>query len=310
MKTTYKVILVIALIFVVGIFLWALFAPKETISNRIQQTLKEQEQRADLSFKDVTFEEVVAAVKYWQLKAKSAMVNKSSEVATLKEVNGTFFKNGKAVLAFISPIALWDMKTKEILLDNPLGQGSGYSFKADNLSWKLADQKLFCSGGIIINRGEAIGYADELKSDVGLETITLQGHPKITIAPKGFSTLTLEADVFEVISADNSIVAKGNPRITWREAKIHSGKIRYKQKNNVIELAGDVGIDYKDIQAWGNTALYKPEDGSIILAGKARAEQGENKLKGDEVIVSLKEQKISVRGRGKVIITEEDLITP
>ena len=74
--------------------------------------------------------------------------------------------------------------------------------------------------------------------------------------------------------------------------------------NNAVE------IDYKDIQAWGNTALYKPEDGSIILAGKARAEQGENKLKGDEVIVSLKEQKISVRGRGKVIITEEDLITP
>ena len=338
MKIWSRVILLVFTIFIAGIFYWALFTPKEDISDRIHKTIKEQEKRADLSFKDVTFEEVVAGVKFWQLVAKSAIVNKSTGIATLKDANGTFFKQGKAVLRFRSPAALWDMNKKEILLDKPLGydikleskistiiktlkdssfsifnlpkvykKGLGYWFQANNLSWRLADQKLLCTGGIILNKGEVTGYAERLEGDVALERVVLEGHPRVVISPNKISPISLEADVFEVISPEDVIYARGNPKIFWEEAKVLADILKYVQDHKILELTGNVKITYKDIRAWGNSAQYLTDENKIILAGEARALQGENKLSGEKVSVSLKDKKISVLGKGKAIITEEEL---
>ena len=236
MKIGSRIALLVFIAFIGGLFYWALFSPKEDVSKRIYKTLQEQEKRADLSFKDVTFEEVVAGVKYWQLKAKSAMVNKSTGIATLKDSRGDFFKKGKPVLRFRSPAALWDMKKKEILLDKPLGYdvklerkitdllktltksrfsifnlpkiyktGFGYWFQAKNLSWKLADERLLCTGGIVLNKGEVTGYSEKLEGDVALESILLRGDPKLVVTPDNTSPLTLEAEVFEIVSPENVI---------------------------------------------------------------------------------------------------------
>ncbi|MFH1684113.1 MAG: LptA/OstA family protein [Candidatus Margulisiibacteriota bacterium] len=338
MKLSYRVILIISVIFIAGIFSWALFSPKEEISERIYKTLKEQEKRADMIFKDVTFEEVVSGIKYWQLNANSAAVNKTTQIATLKDAHGTFFNKGKAVLRFRSPAALWDMKEKEILLDNPIGydvkldgkissllqtlkksrfsmfnlpklykKGLGYWFQANNLSWKLADQKLICTGGIVLNKGEVTGYAEKLQGDVALERIILEGNPKVTITPNKTSPITLEAKVFEVISEEDVILARGNPKIIWEEAKISANNLEYLQRKEILKLSGKVFIDYGDIRAWGDSADYLTLEQKIIIEGKASAVQGDNKLSGEKVMVSLKDKKISVAGKGKVVITEEDL---
>jgi len=338
MKISTRIILVVFLAFLIGIFYWALFSPKEDVSERIYKTLQEQEKRADLSFKDVSFEEVEAGVKYWQLKARSAMVNKSTGIATLKESTGEFFKKGRSVLRFRSPAALWDMKKKEIFLDKPLGydvnlerkindlvaalkrskysvfnlprlykKDFGYWFQANNLSWKLADQKLICSGGIVLNKGEVTGYSDKLEGDVGLESVILQGDPKLVISPPNMTPVTLEAEVFEIISQENIIYARGNTKIFWEDARITSARLKYLQANEALELEGPVNILYLDIRAWGDSAKYLLADNKIVLTGAARAIQGENKLSGASVNVSLKDRKISVLGKGRVVITEEEL---
>jgi lipopolysaccharide export system protein LptA len=338
MKLGSRIILIIAVVFIAGIFYWALFSPKPDVSERIYQTLKEQEKRADLSFKDVTFEEVVAGVKYWQLKAQTAMVNKSTGIATLKDSKGSFYKEGKPVLLFRSPAALWDMNKKEIILDKPLGydvnlerqissliktlksrrlsvfnlpklykQGLGYWFQAKNLSWKLADQKLLCTGGIMLNKGEVTGYSERLEGDVALENIVLEGKPRIVVTPAKTTPITLEADIFEIASVENTISARGRPRIFWEEAIVTAERLKYLQADQVLKLTGNVRVFYKDIRAFGNAADYLTEESRIILEGDARAFQGENKLRGEKVMVSLKDKKISVVGRGKVIITEEEL---
>src|SRR3989338_1608931 len=161
------IFIIAAVALTLGVFYWALFLPKDDISQRIYRTLKEQETRADLAFKKVSFEESTEGLKFWQLEAESAVVNKSTGLATLKNTRGIFFKNGKPVLKFRSPAALWDMAKKEIYLDKPLGydvnaerqintlvktiqaapasifnlpalykKGLGYWFQAKNLSWK------------------------------------------------------------------------------------------------------------------------------------------------------------------------------
>jgi lipopolysaccharide transport protein LptA len=337
MKLSYRILLIVFVAFIVGIFFWAIFAPKDDISKRIYKTLKEQEKRADLSFKEVTFEEVVAGVKYWKLNAKTAMVNKSTGIATLRDSKGTFYKKGRAVLRFVSPAALWDMKKKEIHLDKPIGydvslerkisglikslkksrfsvftlpqlykKGTAYWFKANNLSWKFADQKLLCSGGIILNKGDVTGYSERLQGDVGLESVLLEGNPKVVIAADDkTSPITIQAEVFEVISSQDILLARGNPVILWEEAKIEAEDMKYVQKNKVLELSERVMVNYKDIKAWGDSARYFSDKEKIILEGNARAVQADNKLSGEKVHVSLKDQKISVLGRGKAIITED-----
>lgn len=336
MKIWHRITLITFVLFIASIFYWALYAPKQEISERIYETLKEQEGEADLSFKDVTFEEVVAAVKYWELSAKTAMVNKSTGIATLRNAGGTFFKDGKAVLRFRSPAALWDMKKKEILLDKPLGydislepkiaaliknnqrsvfsrftlpriaqKESGYWFQAKNLSWKLADQKLLCTGGIVLNKGEVTGYSSRLEGDVGFEKVFLEGDPKIIITPPKTSPISLEADVFEVENSKDVILAHGNPIITWEEAKVTADDIKYLQVTETLKLNGSVKIKYKNIRATGNSASYLTSHGRIDIEGDAFAQQGENKLSGQKISVSLKDNKISVMGKGKVIISEE-----
>lgn len=335
MKLSYRILLIVFLVFIAGIFYWAIFSPKEDISERIQKTLKEQEKRADLTFKDVSFEEIVSGVKYWKLTAKVAMVNKSTDIATLRNSKGTFYKKGKAVLRFISPAALWDMRKKEIFMDKPLGydiklenkiasllkkikksnqsiftlpglyeKGPGYWFKAKNCSWKFADQKLLCTGGIIINKGEVTGYSESLQADVALENIFLKGDPRVVIKPKNSSPITIEADVFEVISVEDTIIAYGNPKILWGDAEIVSTNIKYLQREKLLELSGWVQVKYNDIRAWGKSAKYYAEKQKIVLEGDAGAVQADNRFSGKKIQVSFKDQKISILGRGKAVFSD------
>ena len=328
----------LVLIILAAWFYWALFTPKTEIADKIKQTIQEQEKLADLFFKKVTFEEVSASIKYWQLNAESAMINKDQEIATLKQADGVFYKNGKAVLKFRSPAAIWDMKKKEIFLDTPLGydvaleknisriiasvkqnplsvfnfpklfgQRQGYWFQARNLSWKLSDQQLVCTGGIRLNKGEITGTAKKLVSDVALEKVRLEGEPRITIQLEKDSPVTIEADAFEVNSVDDVVTAQGNPRVTWNLAKVTALSAKYLQSQQNIQLNGNVLADYTDIHAAADAADYFPQTQNIFLKGNAHAEQGENNLKGDKIIISLRDKKISLAGRSKVIITEEKL---
>ncbi|MBN3032495.1 MAG: hypothetical protein JW873_00170 [Candidatus Saganbacteria bacterium] len=307
--------------------------PKEDISQRIYRTLKEQEGRADLSFNKVTFEEASGSRKYWQLAAESAIVNKSTGLAALKNTHGLFFKNGRPALKFRSPAALWDMKKKEIYLDQPLGydlnsekqligllktirngpasvftlpaayrHGLGYWFRANNLSWKLADQQLICTGGIVLNKGEVTGYADQLTGDVEFKKVLLDGSPRVVIAPPLAAPITVEAAQFELNSAADVLTARGNPVVTWRTARVTAQTAGYWQADKKIKLAGDVRVSYEDISAWGAAANYLTGKELIILSGEARAEQGNSRLSSDQVMVSLKDRKISLLGKGKVVI--------
>jgi lipopolysaccharide export system protein LptA len=333
----FRITLSIAVfIFAVGLFYWALFIPKEDVSQRIYQTIKEQEKRADLLFKKVTFEEVSAGIKYWQLEAEVGFVNKSTGIATLQNAKGTFFKKGRPVLRFRSPGALWDMKKKEIFLDKPLGYDialehkiarmlktlkkspfsifnlpaqyqsgePGYWFQANNLSWKLSDEQLVCTGGILLNKGEVSGYAQKLQGDVGLEKVRLEGSPRIVMKAAGSSPVTIEAQAFEVLGPQDLFIAHENPKITWQDANITSQTARYLQADKKIELSGNVKINYRDIYAEGNSADYYTLDQKVILSGNALAKQGDNRLSGEKVLVSLKDSLISVLGKSRVVITQ------
>ena len=78
---------------------------------------------------------------------------------------------------------------------------------------------------------------------------------------------------------------------------------------NIIKLNGDVKVSYQDITAWGSSADYPTGKGLIILSGEARAKQADSRLSSDKVMVSLKDRKISLLGKSRVVIPE-DKVTP
>ncbi|MFH1386457.1 MAG: LptA/OstA family protein [bacterium] len=300
MKPAKLIILIAVTLAFVSIFYWALFVPKEDISTRIYRTLKEQETRADLGFKKVTFEEVLAGQKFWQLQAETAIVNKDTGLASLQTTKGTFYKNGKASLNFISPAALWDMKKKEIFLDKPLGYDSaykniihtlprasnvstftfpkdkpGYWFQAKNLSWKLADQLITCAGGIVLNKGEVSGRADSLKGDVEFKKVELFGNPRILVTLADKSLITIEARSVEFYSRENQF-----------------------KLNNNVKITGST------FTAKGDNAVYLIKDESIVIIGNARGTQGDSTLSSKKIKVSIKDQKLELLGKSKVLVNE------
>jgi len=324
-------------VFILFLFIWALYLPKKEATQTIKKTLEEQKQRLDLFFQGVTFQEAVGSVKYWEIKAKSSSLNKDTGVVTLKDSQGTFFKSGRPVLKFISPQAVWNMNKKEIHLKDAVGYdvkseegvqkflaeaqkyqtsvftlpvryrgaGEGYFFMAKNLSWKLADQKLLCRGGIWLNKGDIFGQGRELTADVGLEKVKLRGDPRIILSNQYLTTI--EAREFQVDSVKDILSAEGGVTLRSSDVKITAARIIFKQRLNLIEIFKAVNITYRDILATGDKALYDMKKEMIDLLHNTRLKRGKNTLTGDKIAVSLKDKTFKISGRTKAVITEEEL---
>ncbi len=117
----------IFVIVLIGFFVWALL-PKDNFSDKISETLKKDKQKADVVFKDATFSEVYDGVKYWELIAKTAVINQSLGMANLSVVDGLFFDKGHPTIKFLAPSAIWQINKNDILLNDPIG----YDVKFEN----------------------------------------------------------------------------------------------------------------------------------------------------------------------------------
>lgn len=316
----------------VGLALWAAFAPKEDLTTKVVKTLEEQKHRADLFFNGVTASEIVEGKKYWELKAKSSSLNNSTNVTEFSDVKGTFFRGGVDAMRILSPTAVWDMGKKDIYMNEPIGYDikfekafgpriselralkdtraifnfpadsatteSGYWFKSHNLVWRLADEKIICKGGIILTKGNAVVIADRLEADVAMEHAVLKGSPEAIV-----ENTTFYANVIEVDNKDNYVLATGNTVGKMPETIVLSDSALYKQSEGKIEFQGNVAITYKDLKGWGGIAEYYINREEAVLRNGAHAIREGNSIKGDEIHIFLKSNKISVKGKTKVKIS-------
>ena len=284
--------------------------PKKDATKFISKTLEEQRSRADLYFKGVTVSEIVAGVKYWEIKASTSVINKTTGLNTLKGTKGTFFKEGNPVLKFIAPKAVWDIQKKEIYLTEPIGYDIksekgieekiktwrqvsnvfsvfhlpakypipsklGYWFASKNLEWGLADQKIICKEGLTLTKGDISIVAEKLEADVALEKVILTGKPQAVIEQG--EKIIITAERFEIDG-----------------------------KAELVEISEQVKVTRGDIKTWSNEAKYLMKDRKIVLTGNPIFQRRGSKLSGEKVIISLKEQKVIIEGKTKVIVGEEE----
>jgi len=330
----------------VGLFGWAIFTPKESIESKIQKTLEQQKDRADLSLKDVTFSESFGGTKFWELDAKTAVLNQDRGGAELNTVKGRFYKNNSPVLFFIAPKVQWNLSQKEISIDHPFGYDTrtekyfnelmqqidpqsdpaklfrlasqfsgkvrGYWFLANHLKWQLSTQKLDTRDGVLFNQGAFTVFAQNLNSDVGFDPLSLTGNPTALYIQKTPHSpvpkiTTTTAREFLINSAKNEISAVNDVVLLQKEMEIRSQRAAYLPENQLIVLTGAVKLSFKDIRAACQKASYNPADETIILEGSATAQRDRNLLRGEKIAIDLKSGKINVLGKTKIVIDEREI---
>jgi lipopolysaccharide transport protein LptA len=324
-------------LFILFLFVWALYLPKEEIADTISRTLEQQRERLDLFFQGVTFQESSGGVKYWEIKARSSSLNNTTGLATLEEATGYFYESGRPALKFISPRAFWQMNQQEIYLENPLGydiksegqvreflseikdkdvsvfslparyrtSGEGTLFKAKKLSWKMINKKLLCEGGIWLNKGEITGTGDTLQADVGLKKVLLYGHPRVIISNENPTMIVAER--FEVDTPRDTLSAAGDVKIDSDRIKIRSDRALYDQKNDSLELNDRVRVTYEDTRVEARRAHYDLKQQIITLTESTRFYRRGSRLSGNTIVVSVKDKTFKVLGKTRVVIPEEEI---
>ncbi|MBU0686748.1 MAG: hypothetical protein KKB81_02690 [Candidatus Margulisbacteria bacterium] len=338
-----KIFVAVFVIFLVGLFAWAIFSPKQDFQEKIEETLEKQKERADLKFIGVTFSETVGGVKYWELEAKTATLNNDTETADLLEVNGSFFEKNTAVLKFIAPKVFWNRNQKEIIIDQPFGYDrtsekylsrlkrqvniksgpaqifqsakkfygdtQGAWFKATRLNWKLKTKKLSCDKGIVLNQGALTIYAQNLDGDVAFKKLSLTGNPSglFISNDKEIRETRIFADEFLVNAQKNEVSAINNVRILSKDTKIESKKLSYRRAKEELVISGSVKITYKDIDGQCEKAAYNPSRQIITLEDKAQVKRDKNIIFGKKIQIDLENDVINVSGKTKIVVDEEVL---
>ncbi|MFH1710137.1 MAG: LPS export ABC transporter periplasmic protein LptC [bacterium] len=293
----------IALI-MLGFFIWALM-PKDDFSDKISEKLNNEKQKADVVFKAATLAEVSDGIKYWELVAKTAVINKSLGVANLSVVDGLFFDKGHPTIKFLAPSAVWRINKNEIVLADPIGYDikyektikdelakikdparlssffhlpekigkkyEGYWFSAKNLDWKLSTKKLLCSGAITLTKGDIMINAEELEADVGLEKVSLTGNPSGEIFTDS-KKINITADKFLVDSYQDIVTADKNVIVTRNGSKLNADKAVYDQKKGAIELSGGVSLTRDNNKVYGEKMLLLLSGNKIIIQGRTKAQ--------------------------------------
>lgn len=309
--------------------------PKQDISKKIEKTIKEQKDLADLSYKGVTFQEVLNGTKYWEINAKTSSINQSTGIASLEDTFGTFFKDGVPTLNFSAPRALWAMDKKQIDLINPVGydarydkatvldllsasknrksffnfpkkyNSKGFFFKAENLNWNVSNKELICNQGLIFQKGNIKGQARKLEGDVALEKVKVSGNPKFDFETRPRASIT--AKEFELNNKLNTITATNGVILTANEIQIETETSTYDINKSVIKLRGGVTATYKNMLANSLHADYDTKNQLITLTRGAKLINNGSVLTGDKILINIKSKTFSVIGQSKIIIPEEEL---
>jgi lipopolysaccharide transport protein LptA len=339
MERSKTIIYSAVLLIILSFFIWAIL-PKEDYNKKVNELLKNESIKADITFKDATYAEIYDGVKYWELVAKTSLINKTTGIANLFEVNGLFYDNGLPTIKFIAPRAVWHMNNNEINLTDPIGYDvrnekivknqievarksakgasifhlpdinkknfDGYWFTAKNLNWKLATKKLLCDGNISLTKGNVTITSQHLAADVGLEKVLLTGSPSAEMITSGERTVTKAQEIF-VDSSTDILTASTSVEITNSTAKINSDKYIFDQNTDIITFPSEIYVVDGLVNAYAGAASYNVKNKKISLIGKAKAKRGDNELFGEKMTLMLGENKIMVEGRTKAKVKESEI---
>ena len=304
-RNTFLLLAIILLM----VFVWALLSPEENLSLKVSKKIQEQKQKSDLFMKGAIFSESVGGIKFWEIKAITSFINKSTQKAEMNDIHGTFFKNGTPSLKIIAPKVFWDMKNKSIEVISPVGYEEKSRFETASLVWSLDDKKITAKEKIVFERDNVVITAGSMKADTELEKMVLQNRPVAVIRSKGLTDIDVRAKVFEVNARNGRISAAGEAVLKRGGLMIKSNEILYDAKENLLFARGGTSVYHKDITARCFAVRYNIKSEVVSLFDKVVLKRGRSELNGDRIDINIKDETISIKGRNSRAVIEEELVT-
>ncbi|MBI3975734.1 MAG: LPS export ABC transporter periplasmic protein LptC [Armatimonadetes bacterium] len=119
----------------------------------------------------------------WELRAAALQVDADREEVRLEGVEGTFLERGKTAVTFTAPRAIFQMKTRDIILSGGVRAraSGGRAVEAQQVRWLAARRLLIATGRVRLTQERMIVRADRLESDIALRRTRLRGHISVTI---------------------------------------------------------------------------------------------------------------------------------
>ena len=174
----------VALILIVGVMSWAVITAGMITSNfnRVQVQNSADEQKVDAV--GVIITETKSGSKYFEIYGETGNYSNDHSIATLHNVIGNFYKEGRVGMSFQSSKGTYNEKTGVITLyeNTYIVLEDGTSLNTDKLIWSGSNDETIAEGNVKIRKNdEMIATADKGIIGADYEKFKIVGNTKTTL---------------------------------------------------------------------------------------------------------------------------------
>ena len=179
-KRTYLIVVIL----IVGVMLWAFLTAGIITSNfnRAQVKGSKDEQKVDAM--GIIITETKEGKKYFEIYGENGTYSNESNMATLNNVVGNFYKDNEVAMSFQSSKGTYDEKAGVIKLyeNTYIVLKDETSLQADSLTWSGSDNDTIAEGNVRINKGKDMNaLADKCIIGAGYDKFRIIGKTKTSI---------------------------------------------------------------------------------------------------------------------------------
>lgn len=164
-----------AVIFVMG---WAFISAALITANYTRAQLKGTPNEQKVDAEGIIITETKDGGKYFEIYGETGNYSNDHSIATLHNVIGNFYKEGKVSMSFQSSKGTYNEKTKEIILyeNTYIVLEDSTSLNTDKLIWSGSDKDTLAEGHVVIKKNnEMVATAERGVISAGYEKFKIMG---------------------------------------------------------------------------------------------------------------------------------------
>lgn len=165
----------LAVIFVMG---WAFISAALITANYTRAQLKGVPDEQKVDAEGIIITETKDGGKYFEIYGETGNYSNDHSIATLHNVIGNFYKEGKVSMSFQSSKGTYNEKTKEIILyeNTYIVLEDSTSLNTDKLIWSGSDKDTLAEGHVVIKKNnEMVATAERGVISAGYEKFKIMG---------------------------------------------------------------------------------------------------------------------------------------
>ncbi len=165
----------LAVIFVMG---WAFISAALITANYTRAQLKGTPNEQKVDAEGIIITETKDGGKYFEIYGETGNYSNDHSIATLHNVIGNFYKEGKVSMSFQSSKGTYNEKTKEIILyeNTYIVLEDSTSLNTDKLIWSGSDKDTLAEGHVVIKKNnEMVATAERGVISAGYEKFKIMG---------------------------------------------------------------------------------------------------------------------------------------